>query len=101
MNTDERRRQKRRTAFDALFFPSVFICCYLCSSVVPAFSSAAEPIRPEQFNKLHALIRPGADEEKFMQIPWRTSLWDAREKAAKEGKPILIWEMDGHPLGCV
>ena len=20
--------------------------------------------------------------------------------AAKEGKPILLWEMDGHPLGC-
>ncbi len=25
----------------------------------------------------------------------------ARKVAAKEGKPILLWEMDGHPLGCV
>ena len=25
---------------------------------------------------------------------------DAITKAAKEGKPILLWEMDGHPLGC-
>jgi hypothetical protein len=29
-----------------------------------------------------------------------SSLWEARRKAAAEGKPILLWEMDGHPLGC-
>jgi hypothetical protein len=29
-----------------------------------------------------------------------TSLWEARQKAAAAGKPILLWEMDGHPLGC-
>jgi hypothetical protein len=62
---------------------------------------AAEPIKPEQFGKLHALIKPRNDEEKWLQVPWLTSLWDARQKAAREGKPILIWEMDGHPLGCV
>jgi hypothetical protein len=61
----------------------------------------SEPIKPEQFEKLHALIKPQATEEKFMQIPWMTSLWDARKKAAEEGKPILLWEMDGHPLSCV
>lgn len=63
--------------------------------------SAAEPIKLEQFDKLRALIKPQANEEKFMQIPWMTNLWDARKIAAKEGKPILLWEMDGHPLSCV
>jgi hypothetical protein len=62
---------------------------------------SAEPIKAEHFQKLHALIKPQKSEEKFMQIPWRTSLWDARKEAAKEGKPILLWEMDGHPLSCV
>jgi hypothetical protein len=71
-----------------------------CLGLLPALW-AAEPVRPEQFAKLHALIRPAADEEKWLQIPWQTSLWDARQKGAREGKPILIWEMDGHPLGCV
>jgi hypothetical protein len=64
-------------------------------------SRASEPIKPAQFDKLHALIKPHADEEKFMKIPWMTDLWEARKKAAAEGKPILLWEMDGHPLGCV
>jgi hypothetical protein len=45
-------------------------------------------------------IRPAAGEDRFAQIPWVTSLWEGRQRAAKEGKPILLWEMDGHPLGC-
>jgi hypothetical protein len=61
---------------------------------------AAEPIAPDQFARLQALIRPGADEEKWTAIPWLSNLWEARRRAAAEGKPILLWEMDGHPLGC-
>lgn len=62
---------------------------------------AVEPVAPAKFQSLHALIKPGPDEEKFLQIPWLTSLGQARKKAAEQGKPILLWEMDGHPLGCV
>jgi hypothetical protein len=61
---------------------------------------AAEPIAPTQFDKLHTLIKPAAGEDKWDQIPWMTDLWAARKRAAAEGKPILLWEMDGHPLGC-
>ena len=45
-------------------------------------------------------VRPAEGEDAYAQVPWLTSLWEARQKAAKEGKPILLWEMDGHPLGC-
>ncbi|MDQ3621768.1 MAG: hypothetical protein M3463_04665 [Verrucomicrobiota bacterium] len=54
----------------------------------------------ESFRRLHSLIKPKASEESWIRIPWMTSLWEARERAAAEGKPILLWEMDGHPLGC-
>ncbi len=53
-----------------------------------------------QFERLHGLIKPKLQEQKWTQIPWLTSLWEARKQAAEEGKPILLWEMDGHPLGC-
>lgn len=62
--------------------------------------SAAELIQPADFKQLHSLIKPKSEEVKWTRIPWRTSLWDARRVAAREGKPILLWEMDGHPLGC-
>jgi hypothetical protein len=62
---------------------------------------AAAPSVPVcQFDKLHALIKPQRGEEKWTSIPWLTSLWEARQRAAAQGKPILLWEMDGHPLGC-
>jgi hypothetical protein len=58
------------------------------------------PIQADQFAKLKALIQPDPGEDKWSEIPWLASLWQARERAAAEGKPILLWEMDGHPLGC-
>ena len=63
--------------------------------------AAADPIPADDFQKLHALIKPHQGEEKWTQIPWLTSLWEARQRAAAAGKPILLWEMDGHPLCCV
>ncbi len=66
-----------------------------------AWARAAEPVPAKQFENLHALIKPKPTEMKWTQIPWLASLWDARQKAAAAGKPILLWEMDGHPLGCV
>ena len=65
----------------------------------PAF--AADPIRPERLEELHKLIKPSGRELTWTKIPWMTSLWEARQRAAREGKPILLWEMDGHPMGCV
>ncbi|HWG41965.1 MAG TPA: hypothetical protein VN688_04205 [Gemmataceae bacterium] len=61
---------------------------------------AAEPLTQEQFADLHLLIKPSAKEDRWNRIPWQSSLWEARRQAAAKGKPIFLWEMDGHPLGC-
>jgi hypothetical protein len=79
--------------------------CLLASLValvatLPA-APAIEPITPEQFKQLQTAIKPAPTEDKWAQIPWMTDLWEARRRAAAEGKPILVWEMDGHPLACV
>lgn len=50
--------------------------------------------------ELLAVLRPAAEESTYLDIPWETDLWRARSRAAAEDKPILLWEMDGHPLGC-
>lgn len=64
---------------------------------VRASDDVKNSLSPEAFPKLHALIRPKPGG--FDEIPWLTSLWQARKKAAAEGKPILLWVGDGHPLG--
>lgn len=53
-----------------------------------------------QQKQLIATIKPTTEESTWMRINWRTNLWQARKEAAKSGKPIYLWEMDGHPLGC-
>ena len=39
-------------------------------------------------------------DEPWRTIPWEISLINAQNIAAREKKPIFIWAMDGHPLGC-
>ena len=46
-------------------------------------------------------ILPTEEESAWLEIDWRIDLWEARKEAIKKGKPIYLWEMDGHPLGCV
>ena len=48
--------------------------------------------------RLHQQLQPG--KETWRTNPWQISLLDARALAAAEKKPIFIWAMDGHPLGC-
>ncbi|GEM_PF-739569 len=59
-----------------------------------------EQMTAERMAALQKVIRPCEGEDAFDKIAWLTTIYDARVKAAKEGKPILLWEMDGHPLGC-
>ena len=66
----------------------------------PAAGPAMRTPTADEFRRVRDLVRPCADEEKWAQVPWQTSLWEARKEAAARGKPILLWEMDGHPLGC-
>jgi hypothetical protein len=82
--------------------------CILCAVIGVAFlnmtpsygQSSVEKLSETQVEHLLKTIRPSEGEDPFATIPWQTNLWDARKLAAKEGKPILLWEMDGHPLGC-
>ena len=60
---------------------------------------AAGELDEREFAKLHAEVRP-ADGEAWRTVPWRISLLDAQRDAASEKKPLFIWAMDGHPLGC-
>ncbi len=45
-------------------------------------------------------LLPTSSEQKWLGIPWRLDLNQARADAAREGKPLLLWIMNGHPMGC-
>ena len=45
-------------------------------------------------------IRPTKDELAWAEIPWRSTFYDGLVESDKEQKPLLLWVMNGHPLGC-
>ncbi len=63
-----------------------------------AGSSAAE-ISDAEFRKLHAELQPD-NTALWRTVPWKISVLDGQQTAAEEKKPLFIWAMDGHPLGC-
>ena len=67
----------------------------LIIAVVAALADDSADLR-----SLHALILPQQGELTWTSLPWTTDLWEARKVACENGKPIFLWEMDGHPLGC-
>lgn len=73
---------------------SVLTGCFLLAA-----SSGFAELDKSDFETLHESLKPDSTES-WRQIPWRISLLEGQRVAAAEGKPIFIWAMDGHPLGC-
>ena len=73
---------------------SVVAMVMLCSPVL----TAAE-LNEADFLVLHSQLQPSKN-ELWRTIPWKITLIDAQRVAVQEKKPIFIWAMDGHPLGC-
>jgi hypothetical protein len=61
--------------------------------------SPASGLTVDEFKTLHAQLQP-AKGEAWRTIPWKASLVEAQSLAARTKKPLFIWAMDGHPLGC-
>ena len=45
-------------------------------------------------------ILPADRELAFQRIPWLTTFKDGILTSNRENKPLLLWTMNGHPLGC-
>ena len=41
-------------------------------------------------DEIHRLIRRQPGESRWMEIDWYPSVWEARQEAAREGKPIFL-----------
>lgn len=74
------------------------ICAALVGGMLVPTSWAGE-LTEAEFQRLHEQLQPAPDEP-WRTIPWKIALLDAQRTAVDEQKPIFIWAMDGHPLGC-
>lgn len=56
-------------------------------------------LTPDRFKALHAIVVPKQSEDAWLKVAWLDDLWEARKVAAEKGKPIFIWNANGHPFG--
>ena len=63
-----------------------------CDDRVPEIAAA-------DFGRLLGAIKPQRGESPWREIPWLTSVTEARRKASAENKPLVIFTAaDGSPL---
>lgn len=81
---------------------AVLAAVALAASLIPGLPRQAAGQEKEaprltaaDFDKLHQLIKPQAGESRWMEIEWYPNVWEARQRAAKEGKPIFLWAGSG------
>ena len=75
-----------------------FLSLTLCAASL-ASQDAGHRLDPQRFGELLEQLSPKTDAP-WRSIPWRIDLLAAQHEAAAERKPLFIWAMDGHPLGC-
>ena len=67
-------------------------CCVLGAASAQALDAAA-------FARDLAAIVPQQTELDWRAIPWQAELRQALVEAGRVQKPVLLWAMNGHPLG--
>jgi hypothetical protein len=66
---------------------------------VPAAKAKVE-LNNQNYADWRKHILPDTGELAWQQIPWATTFKDGIVAADAAGKPLLLWTMNGHPLGC-
>ncbi|MFT4649230.1 MAG: hypothetical protein ACI87O_002460 [Planctomycetota bacterium] len=79
------------------------IALTLALTVIVSLLPSQEPksLAPENLDSILAQILPDESELLWKDVDWRVSLADGIADAQVAKKPILLWAMNGHPLGCV
>jgi len=74
----------------------------LLAAALPAQAGDARRLPGAEMEKLHRLIKPRSGESRWMEVDWYPSVWEARQKAAQQGKPLFLWAGSGGapPAGC-
>lgn len=64
--------------------------------------SVAQGPRPdaENYEAWRTHVLPAESELVWLTIPWQSSFGDGIRRAREEARPVLLWVMNGHPLGC-
>jgi hypothetical protein len=81
--------------------PRPVLASLALAALAASVRADGEPILDDvTYEKVRDAVLPTAQEERWREVPWRASVWDAVVEAAQADRPVLVWAMNGHPLGC-
>ena len=75
-------------------------------TIVAAPTTAQQPVSADielgwkNYSRWRDHILPTRSELKFKQIPWLSTFEKGILAGNEKEKPVLLWVMNGHPLGC-
>jgi hypothetical protein len=88
-------------------FPHKHVSIFVMGIMIGSFFLAGCNTNKEQFSltsKSYEMwrdyITPTENELLWTSIPWRSSFREGLIDADEYQKPLLLWAMNGHPLGC-
>lgn len=70
------------------------------ASARPAGDGGATVSSNRSLDQRIAAVLPTEEEDRWLEIQWRTNIAAARAEAARENKPVFLWVMNGNPIGC-
>lgn len=82
------RHHRDKRVLSCAAVAAIVMAAALPSSAAP--EDRRERLTSDDFEALHRLIRREEGESRWLEIDWHPSVWEARRKAAAEGKPIFI-----------
>jgi len=86
----------------SLVFATTFSACPIAAQQNEAqeIPVADIEINKDNFLEWKNYISPTHSELKFLEIPWLSTFEQGILAGDKQSKPVLLWTMNGHPLGC-
>jgi hypothetical protein len=72
----------------------------IAAALLAASSLTAQELNEATFDTLYSSILPKKTELTWRTIGWRGTLGEAWIEARQKDMPILLWAMNGYPLGC-
>ncbi len=71
----------------------------LAGGGAPLRSSSQTGLTEQEAIEWFADIVPNGSDLEYEDIPWHSTVLEGLVEAQKQDKPLLLWQMRGHPLG--
>lgn len=67
---------------------------------IGAHAQRMPELSSKSLERYRKFIEARKSEERWRAIPWKVRFWDGVIEAHKKKRPIFLWAMNGHPMGC-